>query len=212
MTAVIQEFNELCSSANPVFKDFGKIPRLNREIVITEKIDGTNACVIVAGTESESIDSWVVSAQSRTRIITPEDDNAGFARWVQANSQELKQLGLGYHYGEWWGQKIGRNYGLKEKRFSLFNVSRWTEVRPACCHVVPIIYSGPILGNGSWSTDPDLVYMPTDSARMLTWKGSYAAPGFMNPEGVVIWHVAAQQYFKITCKNDEKPKGSKELG
>ena len=29
------------------FKTFGKIPRLFRECVITEKIDGTNACVVI---------------------------------------------------------------------------------------------------------------------------------------------------------------------
>lgn len=36
--------------------------------------------------------------------------------------------------------------------------------------------------------------------------GSVASPGFMNPEGVVIYHAAANTYFKKTIKNDETPK------
>jgi hypothetical protein len=36
----------------------------------------------------------------------------------------------------------------------------------------------------------------------LRIKGSYASPGFMNPEGVVIWHKAAQCYFKKTIEKD----------
>lgn len=54
------------------FKAFAKIPRLYREVWVTEKIDGTNACVVV--TEDNQ-----VYAQSRSRIITPEDDEAPFS-------------------------------------------------------------------------------------------------------------------------------------
>lgn len=130
------------------FKEFPKIPRLKREVVVTEKLDGTNACVVID-------DDGTVAAQSRSRLITPTADNYGFAVWVEANKEELKQLGPGYHYGEWWGQGIQRRYGLLEKRFSLFNVGRWTdrhtvvgdlvpkvEYAPSCCHVVPIILRG----------------------------------------------------------------------
>jgi hypothetical protein len=55
------------------FQPWPKIPRLHRSIVITEKIDGTNACVVI------SPDGTEIAAQSRTRVITPEQDNAGFA-------------------------------------------------------------------------------------------------------------------------------------
>jgi hypothetical protein len=80
--------------------------------------------------------------RSRSRWITPDDDNFGFAAWVEANRDELLTLGPGRHFGEWWGSGIQRGYGLPkgEKRFSLFNVSRWGESRPACCHVVPVLY------------------------------------------------------------------------
>jgi len=40
--------------------------------------------------------------------------------------------------------------------------------------------------------------------------GSKAAPGFMNPEGIIIYHQAAKLYFKKTLVGDEKPKGSTE--
>ena len=62
------------------FKAFPKIARLNREIVVTEKIDGTNSCVIVT-------EDGEVLAQSRNQFITPDKDNYGFARWVWNNSE-----------------------------------------------------------------------------------------------------------------------------
>src|ERR1700744_4152565 len=98
-----------------------------------------------------------ISAQSRNRLLTPgKNDNYGFAGWVEENKEELFKLGPGHHFGEWWGKSIARNYGLDERRFSLFNVKRWVEdTKPSCCHVVPVIYAGPWLGNGSWSTNPD---------------------------------------------------------
>ena len=50
------------------FREFPKIPRMFRECVITEKIDGTNAQVIVT-------EDGRVAAASRSRLITPESDN-----------------------------------------------------------------------------------------------------------------------------------------
>jgi hypothetical protein len=37
--------------------------------------------------------------------------------------------------------------------------------------------------------------------------GSLAAPGFANPEGIVIYHHATKQLFKKTIEKDEKGKG-----
>jgi hypothetical protein len=173
------------------FVGFPKMARLSRECIITEKIDGTNACIYI-GEDGEFL------VGSRTRWITPEDDNYGFAKWAYANKEELMKLGPGQHFGEWWGQGIQRKYGLTEKRFSLFNVSRWTELtKPACCHVVPVLY------RGIFHT-----YEATDCLARLSLHGSVAAPGFMKPEGVVIYHVAAKVGFKKTLENDDVPKGS----
>ena len=117
---------------NIPFVEFPKMPRLSREIIVTEKIDGTNAQVYIG-------DDGTILAGSRTRWITPENDNFGFAAWVRDNTDELLKLGPGSHFGEWWGAGIQRRYGLNEKRFSLFNVARWGEERPACCSVVPVL-------------------------------------------------------------------------
>jgi len=172
------------------FVPFRKIPRLSREIVITEKIDGTNAQIKITE-DGEMI------VGSRNKVITPKDDNYGFANWCEENKEELMKLGVGTHYGEWWGQGIGRGYGLKTKKFSLFNVSRWgnPEERPNCCDVVPILY------RGTFTTEA-----VTSCMIRLRTTGSYAT-SYEDPEGIVIYHTQGNLYFKKTLKNDEKPKG-----
>ena len=175
--------------SDPTFEAFPKIPRLFRECVITEKIDGTNAQVIIG-------EDGRVSAASRSRLITTANDNYGFAKWVYENEDDLRTLGPGRHFGEWWGNGIQRRYGLSEKRFSLFNVARWGEARPQSCHVVPVLY------RGNFST------IEVERALgVLRTCGSQASPGFLDPEGVIIWHDAARQMFKVTLEKDEQPKG-----
>lgn len=177
------------------FRAWPKIARLNRDVIITEKIDGTNACVII----EQGTNDIVVTAQSRSRIITPEQDNYGFAKWVEANREALiADLGFGYHYGEWWGQGIQRKYGLDSRRFSLFNTTRWegAEFTTPNLHVVPVLYKGPF---DTWDVEDVL-----DSLKYDT--GSVASPGFMKPEGIVIYHTASNTLFKVTCENDSEPK------
>lgn len=171
------------------FQEFQKIPRLSRECVITEKIDGTNAQVCI-GEDGEMLFG------SRTRWITPEDDNYGFARWANEHREELMQLGPGRHFGEWWGAGIQRKYDLKEKRFSLFNVGRWENATlPSCCRLVPVLYRGDFINDAVNAALED-----------LKTNGSKAAPGFMRPEGIVVYHTAGRMYFKKTIERDEEPK------
>lgn len=192
------------------FTPFPKLARLQREVIITEKIDGTNAQVYIT-------DDGRMLTGSRTRWIYPEDDNFGFAAWARDNKEELLKLGPGRHFGEWWGRGIQRNYGLDERRFSLFNVARWCQhgetpkpiptadprivkmqdVLPACCHLVPILYQS--LFTTIW---PEIIL------TRLNHRGSVAAPGFMNPEGIVVFHVAGNVGFKMTLDNDGVPKSS----
>jgi len=193
----------------PEFKPFNKIARLSRDIVITEKIDGTNGLIYIDENNN-------IFAGSRNRWLDEHTDNHGFYHWVMDNKEELLKLGPGYHYGEWWGKGINRGYGLEEKRFSLFNVGRWCiwneepklisidpktktvkyqEKLPQCCHLVPILYTGlfdTIVIDGALTT--------------LTLNGSKASPGFVNPEGIVIYHKAGNVYFKKTIGNDGKGK------
>lgn len=192
------------------FEEFPKIARLKRECMISEKIDGTNAQILIAKRSEVDTAKWatpwlpvphdelVMAAGSRSRYITPNDDNYGFAKWVLDHADELWTLGEGHHYGEWWGQGIQRKYGLNEKRFSLFNAWRWNDEnpnRPPCCHVVPNLYTGP------FSTDAT-----GDALETLREFGSKAAPGFMKPEGIIIYLSAARTYFKQTLEKDDEPK------
>ena len=176
------------------FEEYPKIARLSRECIITEKIDGTNGQIYI---EDDGFGGHIMLVGSRNRFITPgkQTDNHGFAAWCEANRDELLKLGPGRHFGEWWGAGIGRRYGLTEKRFSLFNVDRWTDdVRPACCLVVPVLYRGIF---HTVQAEEALIRLQQD--------GSVAAPGFMQPEGVVIWHVAARIAFKKTLEKDDQP-------
>lgn len=201
------------------FEEFPKIARLSRDIVITEKIDGTNAQVLITDKElySEAMKAqgktpyWSVECQkngtiiyndllirvgSRTRYLNHQEDNFGFWKWVSENASEISKLGPGRHYGEWWGHGIQRNYGLTERRFSLFNVGRWNKDNvPKCCSVVPTLYMGVFS-----TVHVDHIM---DS---LADVGSRAAPGFKDPEGIIIYHTASRQLYKKTLENDESPK------
>lgn len=176
------------------FEKFPKIPRWNREVVVTEKIDGTNAQVLIT-------DTYDLFTGSRKRWITPDDDNFGFARWAQDNADELRDtLGPGRHYGEWWGSGIQRGYDLPkgERRFSLFNVARWDWNQVGDLdglEVVPVIWRG------------DMRNLDVDFwLEQMRQHGSCAEPGFMRPEGLVIFHVQGNVPFKVTLQNDDIPK------
>lgn len=197
------------------FVEFPKMARLSRECIITEKIDGTNAQIWI------SDDLTVLKAGSRNRWLTPDADNFGFAKWVVEHAEELLLLGPGRHFGEWWGQGIQRGYGLTEKRFSLFNTIRWClygqepkalfnengnpksepkyqQVLPACVGLVPVLYRGIF--------DTSAV---NNALQNLQLGGSVAVPGFMKPEGVVVFHIAGNAGFKKTIEKDEEPKGKR---
>lgn len=231
------------------FQSFGKIPRLFRDMVITEKLDGTNGQIAVFSAEQletstisltpqedvrdfintyclytyirypqdQTENSLYLFAGSRNRWLTTQQDNYGFANWVKQNGADLiRGLGEGQHYGEWWGKGIQRGYGLNEKKFSLFNTRRWClhnqepqllsidpvtkehkyqEKLPECCNLVPILYTGPFA-----TTEVDAVL------ECLIKDGSAAVPGYMNPEGVIVYHTASGKLFKKTIEDDNKPK------
>lgn len=198
------------------FDKFGKISRLSRECIITEKLDGTNAQICIVKEEDlmnnmmvdlSAVDGYTVAkenglymfAGSRTRWLkSGKEDNFNFYAWCKSNASELYKLGEGRHFGEWYGQGIQRHYGLKEKRLALFNVSKWADpnVRPSCCEIVPVLsqcmFDSELIGN---------------ALMTLSEHGSYAVDGFMNPEGIVIFHTHSGYLFKKTIKDDEKPKG-----
>ena len=181
------------------FSSFPKMARLSREMIVTEKIDGTNAQVLICKKEEaqpEFIlaekDGMAMLAGSRSRYLTVHGDNFGFAMWVVTNQESIWKLGEGRHFGEWWGRGIQRGYGVDDRRFSLFNTSRWNnETKPECCLFVPTLYTGPFS-----------VEECDEILRDLETAGSVAAPGFMRPEGIIAFHVAANIGFKKTLGGD----------
>ena len=77
------------------------------------KLDGTCSAVQVHPNGD-------IVFQSRSKIITLEDDNAGFARWGEENKEYFKSLVTDESfiiYGEWCGQGI-------QKRCSISNIGR----------------------------------------------------------------------------------------
>lgn len=213
------------------FTAWPKTPRLLRDIVITEKLDGTNGGVLIKRVpadefllyasewsdhpeilySADALDGgfWVVGAQSRNRVITRANDNQGFAKWVQANASTLiKDLGEGVHFGEFWGNKIGRGYGLPlgDRRFSLFNpdtfarqvtlIRELDEIKTPGLSVVPVLYSGPFDMTAVRQTLID-----------LRANGSTAAPGYLRPEGIIVYHTHARRIIgKVTLDNQDAGK------
>lgn len=193
------------------FKPFPSIPRLSREAVITEKIDGANMQVCIGDVSDMAgvpvlydAQGLGIAAARRDGWLSLAEDAYDFAAWVQANALDLLKLGTGAHAGEWWGHMIGREYGLRgqPRRFSLFNVDRWGDAdkRPSCCGVVPVLWRGIF--------DTAAVEACLEDLRV---NGSRAAPGFMRPEGVVAYHVLGGVGFKKTLGNDGH-KGKRKQG
>jgi RNA ligase len=210
------------------FQKYPSISRYRKPISITEKVDGTNAAIGIVkgmtGPECRSSfpeedygdvmtfvgledETFTVYAQSRNRLITPDKDNHGFARFVWDNALELvKTLGEGIHYGEWWGSGIQRGYGLAkgEKHFTVFNPERYDLIGQELVTAVPVLYTGPAY----------LPYTPAATQsndaveytmHLLKQNGSSLpfAKGFDNPEGVVVFHTASRTLYKVTYEYDE---------
>lgn len=174
-----------------VFQPWPKIPRGQHEsVTITEKIDGTNACIVIR-------DGEIVGIQSRKKFIQPavlsgekQSDNYGFAAWVLANEEELLGLGEGYHYGEWAGSSIqGNPHNIEGRKFFLFNTFRWGKrnTPPACCDVVPVLYEGPL---------EDMVI---DSMMAQLWDQETSDGN--KPEGVIVYFHKTKRSEKHTFRD-----------
>lgn len=200
------------------FQPFPKISRLSRQAYISEKIDGTNATIHLfhpaelVGDEPEEFKENIITIDhtmsmlvgSRNQWIgSGKKDNHGFWAWCNANKDQLVTLGYGTHRGEWWGKGIQRGYGLTEKRFSLFNTS-WetipgTEYRSAVC---PVCHVVPLMRSAIFNTEEADYCL-----KILKDNGSLAAPGYGNPEGIVVFHEHSQTFFKKTLDKNDEHKG-----
>lgn len=206
------------------FRSWPKTPRLfGKPMYVEEKLDGTNACAIVQRlTDFFKLDytdyvvevegePFVIGAQSRNRalpmkargmddLMWRKQDNAGFAAWVRENAEALVTvLGEGYHYGEWYGKGIQRGYGLSDRRFALFNSHRWGFLAdPDSAPNIPGLVVVPTVYVGQFDTE-----VVRDLFNELMEAGSQAVPGFMQPEGLIIYHMG--NLYKMT-DNGDKPK------
>lgn len=189
------------------FESFPKMQRtekMSTRFIITEKLDGSNAQICF----DEEGKMWV---GSRNRWITPgkNTDNYGFAQWCLENEEELRKLGRGRHFGEWYGEGIGprgnaygeairaANPGImfpsREvapiRRLALFNTTRFAPGRdtlPACCEVVKVLLEGN-------SDVRSAMRVVEDTMRTL---GSQHVPGMMDPEGYVVYLPGQRAGFK----------------
>ncbi len=154
----------------PKIEQMGKL-----HMTITQKLHGTNAQILVREGRSEA--QWAINAGSRTRWLTPEDDNHGFCKWVYENKDQLiEKLGEGRHYGEWAGKGINAGEGLPNKKFFLFNWRRYQQKElPENVDTVPVLYTGKF----------DLEKI-NEVFQDLKTNGSRAFPGYMKPEGIVV--------------------------
>lgn len=211
-----------------VFEAWPKIPRWSNErVTVTEKIDGTNAAVIVLpyspdhelmiqsgyacvlGHDEPDMPAEMrtFATQSRKRFIKPgkDTDNAGFAAWAWERRAELiTTLGYGKHYGEWWGRGIQRGYDQDTNHFSLFRPWRYEDMigedsEVEGLRVVPTLYAGGAEG------------LLTTSIILATLEkeGSKAAPGYMRPEGIIIQSALTQSTYKAFTWDDGLPKSTK---
>jgi len=96
-----------------------KLPSVTYKAKI--KLHGTNAAVQIHP-------DGKVFAQSRTSVITPENDNAGFAKWVNDNIEQFKKLvrdDVITIFGEWCGKGIQQSTAINnidKKIFAVFAV------------------------------------------------------------------------------------------
>lgn len=196
------------------FKGWGSTTRenKNKNKTILEKIDGTNACIVIYNGQ--------VKAQSRKRMITPDDDNYGFAKWVYGNAGALTDtLGYGYHYGEWFGEGIQKNpLGIEGKRFALFHATKYTASNGFDLEQVDGLETVPLLHHGQCNifTIPNIVQdletygSKVKGAKTETVKSEVPGMGDLvfqyekaaKAEGIIIWNNETKTRTKLLLEND----------
>jgi hypothetical protein len=168
------------------FKPWPKTPRPKGDrITITEKLDGTNGCLIIR-------DGELVGVQSRNRMIKVGDDNFGFAAWAYGNAALLGSIGDGYHYGEWVGPGIQSNqHNLEDKAFFLFNTDRPLDTLPTIPELkqVPVLYSG--------ENTPTAIPKEYNDLNVRAFNEGY------RPEGIIVYYYLTKQRVKYTYANQE---------
>ena len=213
------------------FTPYPKIPRLRRDCVVTEKIDGTNAAVIIRelNVEELRVDQDENAVQ---RIITEDYDSraavvdTGFGTVSVVMAQSRKKFvtpgkstdnhgfaGWVYENAQELAELLGEGvhygewWGLGIQRGYNLDHKRFSLLNPmryddAAIHSTELeIDLVPVLGVRTFDTD--WIEGLFESLRQT---GSIAAPGFMRPEGIIAYHTAARQAFKYTYEHDDAGK------
>jgi len=115
------------------------------------KLHGTNAAV--------RVDKYGVHAQSRSRDITPDMDNAGFAAWVKANEDAWLHTSRAddppiTFFGEWAGKGIQKGdavCNLDDKYFFIFAVE-----------ITDVMYVDPVMIEDMIPDLDDVLVLPWD--------------------------------------------------
>lgn len=174
--------------------EFEAWPKISRytglNVVISEKIDGTNACINI------DQDGKMQNCQSRTRIIDRHNDNFGFANWAWDNQERIENLlGPGRHFGEWAGPGIQNNpLNLTERYFLLFNTYRWyyklnLYEDHGNIKSVPLLYTGLFTEGIVEKTMREL-----KEAREASKQ---------KPEGIIIYWPGSRSYEKLTYEHTQ---------
>lgn len=107
------------------------------------KLDGTNGAVIISPVALNT--SVEVFTQSRNKIITPSDDNMGFAKWVKSQEKAWARLAQDkvemIIFGEFAGLGIQKNVAIS-------NISK--KIFAVFC----VLFRDPITGDTSLYTEP----------------------------------------------------------
>jgi len=153
------------------------VPLPTLTFVGSVKLHGTNSSVVFPPEGG-------FYCQSRTQVIAPEKDNAGFAHWVEENKDRFEALEKTLRkefplhsgfvvYGEWCGQGIQKGVAISQvsKRFVVFSISTLKEgtrdwVNPFAIRslVDPLFYC--IYDYPTWSLDVDFC-KPEESQNRL---------------------------------------------
>ena len=115
-------FDGLDEQGQPKYKPAYNLPTLTFEGTV--KLHGSNSSVVIGKDE--------IRFQSRNKVITPENDNYGFARWASDIDWRKVISNVNYDgdneliilYGEWCGQGVQSGVAISEMktRFVIFSI------------------------------------------------------------------------------------------
>lgn len=180
------------------FKSWRDIERfLGVHVVITEKIHGSNAQILVYRDEAGELHARAGSRKQYLDVLGP--DNFGFAVYVKAHEAEIcEKLGEGRHYGEWVGPGINGEYGFPDKHLVLFDHRRHPKEKFDSGNMPPRMLPVPVLYDGAYSAD-----VVKEVMDRLRGEGSVLVPGFMRPEGIVLFFPLFNTMKKLVFKVEE---------